>query len=370
VYVITGGLGNVGFALARHLAHSHSARLVLIGRALPPPRDLWDAWVETHGHDDRTSQQILALKGIEAAGGELLLRSADVSDTTRLRAVFAEARDRFGSIDGVIHAAGETTGAGIGPITAMDRSACEAQFRSKVHGLAALAEVLLDHRPAFCVLTSSLSAVLGGLGFAAYAAANRYMDAFAEAADHRDMRWISVASDAWAFTASARSALSDLAMTAHEGVEVMQRVIESTATPRVILSTASLDARLERYVRREARHAAPTVPALATYARPSTSDYEPPADDTERMLADVWQQMIGIDRVGRSDDFFKLGGHSLLATRILLHVKQRCGVELALKSFFERPTLSELAGRVSELQWAAESRAASVGVADREEIEI
>jgi amino acid adenylation domain-containing protein len=370
VYVITGGLGNVGFALARHLAHSHSARLVLIGRALPPPRDLWDAWVETHGHDDRTSQQILALKGIEAAGGELLLRSADVSDTTRLRAVFAEARDRFGSIDGVIHAAGETTGAGIGPITAMDRSACEAQFRSKVHGLAALAEVLLDHRPAFCVLTSSLSAVLGGLGFAAYAAANRYMDAFAEAADHRDMRWISVASDAWAFTASARSALSDLAMTAHEGVEVMQRVIESTATPRVILSTASLDARLERYVRREARHAAPTVPALATYARPSTSDYEPPADDTERMLADVWQQMIGIDRVGRSDDFFKLGGHSLLATRIILHVKQRCGVELALKSFFERPTLSELAGRVSELQWAAESRAASVGVADREEIEI
>ena len=228
---------------------------------------------------------------------------------------------------------------------------------------------MADLQPGFCALTSSLSSILGGLGFGAYAAANRYMDAFAEAANRRNSRWLSIASDAWAFTES-RSALADLAMTADEGVHAIERVIESAPSPRVAISTASLDARLDRYVRRAPAREEVRPAALTTYARPTGIDFEPPADDAERLLAEVWQEMIGVDRVGRDDDFFKLGGHSLLATRVIAHVKQRCGVELALKAFFERPRLKELAERVSELRWVAQSREVGVGVGDREEIEI
>lgn len=368
VYVITGGLGHVGLALADYLARKYSARLVLLARNVPPPTRDWENWLRTHDSHNLISQQILALRRIEAAGAEVLVRSVDVSDGSRLRDIFAEVSEWFGRIDGVIHAAGETAGSGIGPITSLDRAGCEAQFRPKIQGLPALADAVSEYGAGFCALTSSLSGVLGGPGLGANAAANRYMDAFAEATNSRGARWLSIASDAWAFT-EADSTPLELAMTTAEGVRAIERAIESMRAARAVISIADLDARLDCFVRRAPRQSRPPA-TLTEYTRSLAIDYEAPADDVERMIAEVWQDMIGIERVGRSDDFFKLGGHSLLATRVIAQIKQRCGVELGLRSFFECLTLSALAGRVRELQWANEGRAASVGLADREEIEI
>ena len=73
----------------------------------------------------------------------------------------------------------------------------------------------------------------------------------------------------------------------------------------------------------------------------------------------------------RLDDFFDLGGHSLQATRVIAHIKERCGVDLPLKAFFEAPQLADLADRVSALQWAVQGRGEAIeGATDREEVEI
>jgi amino acid adenylation domain-containing protein len=74
-----------------------------------------------------------------------------------------------------------------------------------------------------------------------------------------------------------------------------------------------------------------------------------PRTPIEKALAAIWTEMLGAGRVGLGDDFFALGGHSLLATRVRARVLEAFGVDLPLRSFFEAPTLEELAGRVDEL---------------------
>ncbi|NCE88295.1 non-ribosomal peptide synthase/polyketide synthase [Pseudomonas sp. Q1] len=70
--------------------------------------------------------------------------------------------------------------------------------------------------------------------------------------------------------------------------------------------------------------------------------YEAPEGDIETTLAQIWQDLLGLEQVGRHGHFFELGGHSLLAMRLISQVRQRMGVELALAELFAHPQLAAL----------------------------
>ncbi|MEB1529286.1 non-ribosomal peptide synthase/polyketide synthase, partial [Xanthomonas sp. WHRI 7945] len=82
---------------------------------------------------------------------------------------------------------------------------------------------------------------------------------------------------------------------------------------------------------------APDLDAVASRA------YEAPVGATEQAIAEVWQELLGLERVGRHDHFFELGGHSLLAVRLVTRLRGALGVDLALRDVFAQPTLSGLA---------------------------
>lgn len=71
-----------------------------------------------------------------------------------------------------------------------------------------------------------------------------------------------------------------------------------------------------------------------------------PMTSAERRLAAIWQSLLGVERIERSDHFFGLGGHSLLATRLIARIKSEFGVELPLRAVFEVPVLSDMADRI------------------------
>ena len=79
---------------------------------------------------------------------------------------------------------------------------------------------------------------------------------------------------------------------------------------------------------------------------------EPPKTATEDLLAVIWADVLGVDRVGREQNFFEAGGHSLAAMRVVGRVRDACGVELPLGDVFESPTIAGLASRVDALQRA------------------
>ncbi|HKS08831.1 MAG TPA: SDR family NAD(P)-dependent oxidoreductase [Pyrinomonadaceae bacterium] len=157
VYLITGGMGGMGLEFAQHLAQTVNARLVLVGRtALPADHE--------------------KIKAIEAVGGEVLLAAADVTNEEQMTAVVQQARERFGEINGVIHAAGVP---GAGMIQLKTPAMAENVLAPKVAGTRVLDRVLHDAPLDFFVMCSSRAAILGGFGNVDYCAANAYLDAFA-----------------------------------------------------------------------------------------------------------------------------------------------------------------------------------------------
>src|SRR6185295_8207716 len=129
---------------------------------------------------DRVSLKIRKLQSLAAEGAEILVVQADVSDFAPMEAAIAQAGAGFGALSGGIQAAGIVVGQAFRAISDTGSEEASRQFVPKAHGLIVLERLLAGRELDFCLLVSSLSAVLGGLGFAAYAAANIYMDTFVQ----------------------------------------------------------------------------------------------------------------------------------------------------------------------------------------------
>lgn len=176
VYLITGGLGGIGLALAEYLAKTVRAKLVLVGRSAFPARTEWQEWLRAHGEEDATSQKIRQLLKLEELGSELLVFSADVANLEAMRRVTAAALDRFKTFHGVIHSAG-VAGEGIMELKTLE--AADNVLAPKIKGTLVLEELLKDFELDFFVLCSSLASMVGAGGQVDYTGANAFLDAFA-----------------------------------------------------------------------------------------------------------------------------------------------------------------------------------------------
>ncbi|MGX9744826.1 non-ribosomal peptide synthase/polyketide synthase [Ralstonia pseudosolanacearum] len=105
------------------------------------------------------------------------------------------------------------------------------------------------------------------------------------------------------------------------------------------------------------------LPAPEGQAYASTA-YEAPQGEVEQTLAGIWQTLLGVERVGRHDDFFALGGHSLQAVRLVAQVRTQLGAELGLTELFAQPSLSAVAQAIVRGQGSA---LPAITVADRGE---
>jgi acyl carrier protein len=84
----------------------------------------------------------------------------------------------------------------------------------------------------------------------------------------------------------------------------------------------------------------------------TSRDYEEPQGDMEEQLAQIWQKLLGIARVGRDDNFFELGGHSLLATQVAVRLESALSIAVPVRILFSFPTLRMLAAQVDQMRRA------------------
>jgi acyl carrier protein len=78
-------------------------------------------------------------------------------------------------------------------------------------------------------------------------------------------------------------------------------------------------------------------------------EWEEPRTPLEQVLQEIWSELIGVERIGIRDDFFKLGGHSMLGARIVSRVRDELEIDLPLSTVFDRPTIEGLAAAVEDL---------------------
>jgi acyl transferase domain-containing protein/acyl carrier protein len=363
VYLITGGLGGVTFVLAACLAHAGKAKLVLTGRGQLPPREEWAGWRQTRGDADPVSQRTLRVEALERLGSEVLTVTADVGNVAQMQEAFRQAEARFGPVHGVIHGAGIVGGNTFQTIEELGPAECEQQFHPKVAGLIALNRVMEGRNLDFCLLTSSLSSVLGGYAYAPYAAANIFMDAYAQDRNRRPgPPWLSVNWDEWRLVereddGGGRGAgLAQFAMSGLEGAGAFARLLDLEGVSRVVVSTGDLHSRIDQWIGLEALRAGGGVAArereTARHPRPHLQNaYLAPGTPTQQKIARIWADLLGVEKVGTQDNFFDLGGHSLLAIQVVTRIKAELTAEVSVATLFEAPTvesLSRLLGREGE----------------------
>ncbi|RBQ19218.1 hypothetical protein DP939_14855 [Spongiactinospora rosea] len=192
VYVITGGLGGLGLAVAEELAATAGARLVLVARTAMPERERWPALLDAPGTDAGTRGRIAGVRRVEAAGGEVMTVAADIGDRDQVIEVLALAEKEFGEVNGIVHAAGVPGGQ---LLAVHDDIAADAVFAAKLDGASVLAELAGEGRlpeADFVALFSSIVTLSADYGHCDYMAANLYLDALAAAHADGEPRFVSI----------------------------------------------------------------------------------------------------------------------------------------------------------------------------------
>ncbi|BCJ94414.1 hypothetical protein acsn021_19830 [Anaerocolumna cellulosilytica] len=174
VYVIAGGLGGVGLEIAKCIGKTVGTKLVLLGRSQLPEREQWD--LVSQKDDSDIASKVKALKSIEALGCEVSYISVDLGGEEEVMTAMESVRAAYGSINGVIHAAGVLKD---GLIKNLSQELYDYVTVSKIRGAWLLDQATEQDALDFYVICSALVTFLGNVGQAFYSTANAFLDSFA-----------------------------------------------------------------------------------------------------------------------------------------------------------------------------------------------
>jgi amino acid adenylation domain-containing protein len=138
--------------------------------------------------------------------------------------------------------------------------------------------------------------------------------------------------------------------------EALLRELPEHMIPSAFVSLASMPLTPNGKLDRKALPA-PDQGAVASRA------YEAPVGEVEQAIAAIWQELLGLERVGRNDHFFELGGHSLLVMQLVIRIREQLHVDVPLRNLFEQPLLSALA------EWVVGARLKQFSASDVSAIE-
>ncbi|MFL6143264.1 MAG: SDR family NAD(P)-dependent oxidoreductase [Labedaea sp.] len=364
LYVITGGLGDIGHRVARFLLTHHRAKLVLTGRSEP------------------TGEQARRLAALTALG-EVVHYRADVADSPAMDAAVTAGEDRWRRpLDGVLHLAGADISRNWrNPRAHLLADEDPAEFRrlfhAKVSGTRSLARVLRDRPEALLLLFSSVNGYFGGTAVGVYASASAFLPAFAEywrglgrpAQCLSWSLWADTAGSGTERAAVARlgfrplpSALAlDLLATAVRvdaphvlvGLDASRERVARNTDPRVLDEAevhvryrGSADADVAAAVR-DALGEGVTVraelsgPVIARYAGgvPASS----PVDGIEQAVTELLRAELRNTLVEPADNFFELGADSMTAIRLVARLNDHFGSQLVVQDLYHHPSAREIA---------------------------
>ncbi|MDJ0658844.1 MAG: SDR family NAD(P)-dependent oxidoreductase [Crocosphaera sp.] len=337
VYLITGGTGGIGLVLAEYLAKTVQAKLVLLSRSF---------------HTEAQEK----INRLEQLGSEVFLLQADVSNEKQMTAVFDKIKHKYGCINGIIHAAGML---GKATIQQQSKELSESVFAAKIKGTLILEKLSQNLSLDFIYLCSSISTILGGFGQVDYVAANSFLDKIA--LKNSSQKMTSINWDMWQevglgvkyFSTQQNLQIPNYAILSSEGIDAFNQILNENLS-QVLVSTRSLEAVIKthqqnKYQLQNGKNNEPINNKNQGYERPKLGNaYVTPRNSIEQIIANIWQDILGIKEIGIYDNFFELGGHSLLATKITSRLQESLQIELPVSKLFEYSTIAELSNYLDQ----------------------
>lgn len=351
IYVITGGLGDVASVHVDFLSKDYNAKVILLNRSSIPPKNTWAALL----NDDMTSRtlkkKLCRLLDWEKQGFSVVCLSADITCSQELRTVCQHITETIGTIDGFIHCAGVGSDMHYKVLSDLTFDHCLRLFEPKLSGINAIQSVMKEFAIVDCLIISSISSALAGIGLSAYAGAHNLLDAYVkkEHPHWRIMNW-----DAWNFHATEKTetqlgslgdSLDKLAITPEEGVMVLREAFSRGNWQQIFVSSVDLSSRVRRWIYRQdvdsnvkRHHLLPRPQLRSEYVKPST--------DLQKKMVELWGEVVGVEPIGINDNFFELGGDSLLALELIQRLHRKMGFTCTIIDLFEASTISKLLNKI------------------------
>ena len=344
-YLVTGGLGGLGSEVGQWLARHGAGTLVLLGR--------------NPGNNPAAAQ------AVQQAGARAVVVAGDVADEAAMNALFARFGHDLPPLRGIVHAAADFSSA---PVEALTAEQVHRMASPKIGGAVLLERLARSQPLEFLVCFSSSTAILGAAGFAHYAAANRFLDAFAVACDRPDRRVLSVNWGTWEVMRSVseearagyrRAGLEPMAVP--DALDALQRLL-GTSRSGAMVARVDWPALIALFsVRR-------TQPLLSALDAPPASPVAPQAtltlaDDLRRRppgeRRDVLSEFVtrevravlGIppdEPVPPATGLFELGMDSLMSVELKRRLDAGTGRTLPSTLTFNYPSVAALAGFLDE----------------------
>lgn len=332
---IIGGMGNVGLSLAQGISKMNRVNLIL-----------------TSTHDMKrkngsiSPEKEIYLEEIEKSGSSVIVRKCDLN--VNLSEVLEETVQTFGKIHTIIFSAGVIGEKTFGLLEDVEQEMFNAQFKVKIEGLIKFAEVVGKYGIDNCILTSSVSSILGGIGHSVYATSNLFMDLFARMQNEKEnTRWLTVDWDFWKFDTNREegyigTTAKELSLSREEGIKLVPFIFRLLDEEQIMISTGDLTQRFEKWVNIE--EAKSSQIDEIKYKRPDlTNEYIPPNNEVEIKMVGIWEKILGYKGIGIEDNFFELGGDSLKEVEFSIQLKKELGLEFALTEFYNHPYIKDIA---------------------------
>jgi acyl transferase domain-containing protein len=381
-FLITGGAGGLGLAIARHLAATRpGVKLALTGRTELPERGRWD---ELSAGDYPLARQLSALRELEQLGAEVRYYPTDVARAEQVAALVRAVRTDLGRIGQIVHGAGI---AGDGFLFRKDKTTFAATLSPKTAGTWNLDTMTADDPPELILFGSTIG-VFGGSGQSDYTAANMFLDSFASYRSARGCRTIAIDWSDWLETgmAAQRGLQADSGffksvpieaglasfdeICAGDEVRVVVGEINLAylagqtepgwdrwrANSPVRLSgdvTRAVDAARGRAAVQD-RTVADAAAAASSEPRAqhvrATGRPEGVYSETELLVAQIWGRELDLDELNVFENSFDLGGNSLIALRIAQNIDRDLAVRVRIADLFRYATVVELAAHIDSLR--------------------
>lgn len=290
----------------------------------------------------RICEKIRRIKSLQKYGADILVENVDIAEEAGMIRLVNSIENKWGRVNGVIHAAGETKDFKTINDKDMDKKYCERFFIPKVEGLFAIDRIFRGKELDFCLFMSSISSVLGGLANTAYAAGNIFMDSHIKRINQRTgSKWISVNWSAWPnwLESELKSAIggtiAQLAMTPDESFDAVERVLSFNEGNQIVQFAGDLHTVIKQWLTDKDT----IIENEIHYSQENKLRGDNLRNSLQEKIITIWQRLFGIEEVGLKDNFFEIGGDSLKAISVISIINKELKVDIPLSEFFNNPTI-------------------------------
>jgi polyketide synthase PksJ len=349
IYLLTGGLGGIALSCCEAITKTIlNPNFILLSRRMLPIEAEWQTILKNPNHEFyKIIKRLLRLKEL---GATFVFYQVDISQFKLLNNVIQKCISHFGTINGLIHTAGISN-----PelIEFKSKMATQDVFLAKLYGTYNLIKSLKNSSLDFIVLTSSLAVLLGGYRQIDYCAANACLDAFAASDLFSFCSFVvSINWNTWrdvgiAAEAALRGEPTFLGkgndISPQQGQELFLKILQGNET-QVAISHSDIN-----LVSIHDPIVTNTSSSTIKTTRQNTNmiaEYLPPSNEVESKLVQLWQDSLGIETIGVTDNFFNLGGHSLNAINLIEKINKNFNCSLPATQIYRDPTIRQLCSAI------------------------